>query len=460
MKTEITFIADTHHFSPTLTDCGRSFQLRSGSDQKCLIETGPIIDAAFDFISKSSTRAVMIAGDVTDDGEKVSHEEFREKIRKLSETKPVYLITATHDWCCDRNPRAYFGKEVSKDVPYLDHNELRDFYYDFGPKQAISEYITHLGLPSYVVDLCDEVRLLAINDDQDGEGHSGYSEEHLQWIEAQIKKANEEGKVIIGMEHHLIMPHAHPLISAFGMTIGNREIRASRLADAGLKYMFVGHSHIQRVSEFVSEKGNKIIQVNIGSLVGYPSSIVNVTVEDGKVSIDTVRVPTFEYKGTRDTEAYLKRHVCNFIDNVVISAAGKDKKEYLDRMQAMGVKPELAGKLRPVLRPVTKKLLKMKAGTAYKIVNALTLGRALDKKDVEEYKNKPVMDFVHEMILNTVGGTPEPKSADSAYCRLVKGVVSVPHLLVPGNKTLAQLPDVAQSIITGGKFNNYHCELK
>ena len=455
MKTKVTFIADTHHFSQTLSDGGRAYDLRSGSDQKCLLETGAIIDSAFDFIAKSDTEAVMLVGDVSDDGERVSHEELREKLYKLQKSKPVYLVTATHDWCCDENPRGYFGNEIVTDIPTIPHEELREFYYDFGPKRAIDEYITHLGLSSFVVDLSDEVRLIAINDDQNGKGASGYTEEHFQWIEEQIKKANAEGKVLLGMEHHLIMPHVHPLISGFGMTVGDRDYVSSRLADAGLKYMFVGHSHIHRVSRFTSEKGNTITQVNVGALVGYPSSIVNVTVENGEVFIDTVHAPTFEYNGTQDTEEYLKAHLNKLIDNIVYSAAGKDKQEFVDRMGALGVKGKAIKKLHPVIRPWARFLTKAKVKNAYHLLNTVTFGRVIDKKDAKDYWETPVMDIVHDVVQSTIGGTPNPHSADSSYCKLIKSVVSVPKFYVKKNKALSQLPEVAESIVTGGKFNNY-----
>lgn len=61
---------------------GRQYELRSGSDQKCLAETGGIIDAAFEKIAESDTDFVLIAGDVSNDGEMVSHLEFREKLYK------------------------------------------------------------------------------------------------------------------------------------------------------------------------------------------------------------------------------------------------------------------------------------------------------------------------------------------------------------------------------------------
>ena len=458
MKTKVTFIADTHHFSQTLADDGRAYQLRSDSDQKCLKETGAIIDASFELIANSETGAVMIAGDVTNNGELASHEEFREKLYKLQEKKPVYLITATHDWCSDNNQRRFVGDEEIRDVEGLASDELRSFYYDFGPKQALSEYITHLGTFSYTVDLSENVRLLALNDDQSGKGYAGFSDEHFDWIEEQIKKATGEGKIMLGMQHHLIMPHAHPLISQFGMCVGEREYVASRLADAGLKYIFVGHSHIHRVSEFISEKGNRIVQVNVGSLVGHPSSIVNVTVEeDGKVSIDTLHAETFEYNGTQNTKEYLENHFCRMFDIILESATNKKPDELIDRLGALGIRSSKLPKLYKFIRPAAKILLKLKVKGAYRILNTITFGRVLDKKAAKEYWDKPVMDFVHESILNLMGGTPEPHDKDSAYCKLVTGVLSVPSFFVRNNKILKQLPELGESIVTGGKFYNRKC---
>lgn len=54
---KLTFIADTHHYSKTLGTSGRQYELRSGSDQKCLAETGEIIDAAFE---KSQTATPIL----------------------------------------------------------------------------------------------------------------------------------------------------------------------------------------------------------------------------------------------------------------------------------------------------------------------------------------------------------------------------------------------------------------
>ncbi len=51
MNPRFVFIADTHHFSRTLSDGGKGIYLPQRIDQKCLEETGEIIDAAFEKIS-------------------------------------------------------------------------------------------------------------------------------------------------------------------------------------------------------------------------------------------------------------------------------------------------------------------------------------------------------------------------------------------------------------------------
>ena len=142
---KITFIADTHHYSKTLGISGKAYELRSGSDQKCLAETGDIIDSAFNQLAESDTDAVFILGDVTNDGEMVSHLEFREKLYNLKQRKPVYIITATHDWCCDENPRRFEGDKTFHDVEVMKSSDLPDFYKDFGPDDAIDQFITRIG---------------------------------------------------------------------------------------------------------------------------------------------------------------------------------------------------------------------------------------------------------------------------------------------------------------------------
>lgn len=451
--TKLTFIADTHHYSKTLGTKGRQYELRSGSDQKCLAETGEIIDSAFDYISKSDTDAVLIAGDVTNDGEKASHLEFREKLKALAKSKKVYVITATHDWCCDENPRRYDGDKVFHDVEVMKSSELRDFYFDFGPKDALSEYITHIGTCSYVVQISENVRILALNDDKNQNGHAGFTEEHFCWIEEQIKKAQQDGCLIIGMEHHLLMPHVTPLITGGSTCVENREYVASRLADAGLKYMFVGHSHIQSTSSFKTRKGNVITEVNVGSLVGYPAPIVEVTVNDDlTLSYQVKHLKNFTLNGNKvDAQEYLKKHALDLLHRVIDAP---DKKELIDRLTALQLDGKKFEKFTPIIFKVLKFIKNADVMDVYKKLKRIGLAKDIDYILAVKYRNKKLLDIIDEIYLSLFDGSTVTYSRDDDYYKLIISVVSIPSKIFKKNNDMKKLIFAVDSILTGGNFNN------
>ena len=454
--TKLTFIADTHHFSRTLSSEGRAYDLRSGSDQKCLNETGGILDAAFSKFTKSDTDAVMIIGDLTNDGERVCHEEFREKLYDLQKSKPVYVITATHDWCCDENPRKFSGNAVYHDVPTVSHDELRDFYYDFGSKQALSEYITHLGTCSYTVDIGENVRLLALNDDQNGKGRAGFKEEHFKWIEQQIKQARDDGKILLGMEHHLLIPHIHPLVMGGSTCVGDREYVASRLADAGLRYMFVGHSHIQRIDSFTSEKGNAITEINVGSLCGYPAPIVNVEIGERGLKINTDFVESFEFDGKRiNAGMYLKNKIYALVDRV-LDGAEISQSEFCDRLTALQLHGEKFAPIYPLDHILAKYIKNETALGLYKKLKLFGLADSIRYSDVLDFKDKPVMEFVHEILLSFFDGGIVRHGEETSYYYLVMGVCDALIKLRTCTLTL-EIRQLVHNILTGSQPDINSC---
>lgn len=454
---KLTFIADLHYYSPTLGTAGSAYEMRSGSDQKCLAETGAIIDAAFEKIANSDTDAVMIAGDVTNDGETASHNELREKLYRLKEKKPVYLVTATHDWCCDGNPRKFSGAEVSNNVETLPPQKLSEFYFDFGLSQAIAKYETHLGIFSYVVQLSENVRLLALCDDQNGKGRAGYTEEHFQWIERQIKLAAEDNCLMIGMQHHLLIPHINSLLTG-GCCVGDREETAARLADAGLKYMFVGHSHIQRTDEFKSPSGNVLTEVNIGSLCGYPAPIVEVTVQDDmRLKVDVEHLKTFEWQGhSVNAENYLKRHACRMIERVLECGSADDFEARMTALQADG------RKLRPLyllIKPVMNVIKDGSVEELYKKMRLLGLAHFLDKGAVKACRGYRVLDIIEDVMLGALDGSATKYSRSSDFYRLVMSFVSIPSKILKNNFDMKKLIFAVDEILTGGRIDNQHAVL-
>lgn len=450
---KITFIADTHYYSKTLGTSGKAYELRSGSDQKCLAETAEIIDAAFEKIAASDTDAVFILGDVSNDGEKVSHIEFREKLYELKKKKPVYLITATHDWCCDENPRRFEGNKTFHDVPVMKSSELPEFYKDFGPEQAADSYITDIGTICYTINLSDKVRVLCLNDDKNENDHAGFTPECRKWIVKQLENAKRDGAIMIGIEHHLLVPHISPLITGGSTCVENREEVASFFADNGLRYMFVGHSHIQNTDYFRSASGNKITEVNVGSLCGYPAPIVNVTVnDDNTLSYEVEHLEKFTLNGREtDAQSFLAKHACDLIFNLTKC---REKQDFIERADALNLNGEELGKYWFMIKPFVRKIDTALVWDVYKLLRSLGLTKGVSKADAMKFRYKPLREMIGEIWLSVLDGTVNPHPRDSAYYRVVMCALSAPSRIVKNNTDLRKLTLAADNILTGGEINN------
>lgn len=171
-------VTDTHYFENDLGASGEAYEKRSATDQKCIAETGAIIDAGFSqLLEDHDTQTVLIPGDLIFNGEKESHRGFLKKLQRLQANgKKIYLITAKHDF--NDAPVGYVG-DHEVPVEGTAREELYALYYEFGFSTAISE---HRRTLSYVAQLADGVRLLALNCDGDGEGFTGFDAEQMEWI--------------------------------------------------------------------------------------------------------------------------------------------------------------------------------------------------------------------------------------------------------------------------------------
>lgn len=461
-KTKLTFIADTHYYSRTLGDCGPAYERRSATDQKCLAETGDIIDSAFAKIASSDTDALMIVGDVSDDGERVSHEEFIGKLYKLKEKKPIYVTLATHDWCCDKNARRYVGDEFFKDVETVDHTQLRSMYYDFGPSEALAEYITHLDTSSYKIEFPNNVVLLSLIDDQDGEGASGFTAEHLEWIVKQIEEETAKGKLVIGMEHHLLYEHISPLICGRGLCCGKHKMYIERFCQAGMKFVFAGHSHMQRIDRYVSQNGNVLYEINVGSLVGYPAPIVNMTVTDDNIKIETEHLKQFLYNGEVCDLEYLKAHSENIITRTLSLAETRQNVEFVKTLKEFGVDEKTAGKLKIVFALISKILNKTSVYSLGKNLNFFFCGKIFNHNDLEQLKDKKIIDVVNECFLSLLDGAVNKHEKGTAYYNVVTEFASIPSKVLKklkiknkkANYICEELNKIADEILTGGEIDN------
>ncbi len=466
--TKFAVIADPHYYSEKLGCEGSAYERREGSDQKMLIKSKGTISAALREIKNSDAEFLMIAGDLSNDGERCSHEEIREMLYEFKKSKPVYVITATHDWCCDGNPRRFEGDQVFNDVETLAPNELHEFYRDFGLNDSISEFHTHQDKVSYVVRPCNGVTVFCLDDDQNGEGGAGYSDEHFEWIKEQTEEAKKRGDIVFGMQHHhLHLTEFDRVINGKG-SVEYREKLCKKFADIGFPVMFTGHSHMQHIRRIDSENGNPFYEINVGSISGYPAPIVYCEATKDGIDIKTEHLKSFTYNGKEYSNDYLKEHATGLFTKVIAAASSNEKDKFSALIACLGVTEEKANKIWLVAKPLLKWLDKLTIKKAARIMNFISFGKAIDKKAAKEIGDLKVKDVIFSTFHSILDGSLIKHEEGSAYYIVFTQALAFPLRLVKKLRikngglirTLTHLKNAAHELMTGGPLdnNNYFIE--
>lgn len=323
-------VTDTHFFDPSFKRSGAAYEKRSISDQKCVAETPAIIDAGFKQIADDKeTNIILIPGDLVYRGEYQSHIGLRNRLYKLKEQgKKIYLITARHDY--DDNDSFEFDGDKMLPVKAMPRDELRDFYKDFGFDGAISE---HNESMSYVAQLADGIRLLALNCDGDCKDFKGLWDNQMKWALEQIEDAHRTGNYIFAMTHYPLLPFSPIMNLISDSHLTDWEKRANQFADAGLDLIFTGHMHAQAVTEYVTENGNKITDVQTGCFVGCPCAYRKVTIKDSTADIKSYTINDFDYdKQGKSASEYFQWRFDRMIDYKMKEILPKSAMKILNKL--------------------------------------------------------------------------------------------------------------------------------
>ena len=434
-------ITDLHHYALELGTEGKAFESICLSDQKCLKETGAMIDAWVDMmIADTETNIILITGDVTCNGAMESHKDLLPKLYRLKDAgKKVYLTTGTHDYFMENgNGTGKAEKCVGDEIltaTRTDRDDLLEIYKDFGISEAIS---LHKPSHSYCVQLQEGYRLLCLNDDGD-EFFCGYYDDCLKWIKEQIDDAHANGDYIFAVTHHPVLPPSpiYPLFSKRDM-LGDYEKTSEFLADNGVKFIFTGHTHMMNIAKMTTAKGNDFYDINTASAVGYPAVMRKVKMTDTEVFVDSVKLENFQWDLQGKTvDEYTKENFLQFL-NAIFDSMAYDIPMLAKLSTSFSMTPEKIYKAKPVLVPFGKFLQKATFGTFGKLFG-------ISKYVDESIKNRIVKDFVLEAITNMYYGnepytpdTPEYKAMSALFNKRVKKILK----LKKGTENISQILDI------------------
>lgn len=441
-------ITDTHYFAPSLGCRGEKYHEFMQYEQKCFAETSAINKAAFEWLGNSDEAdTVLITGDLSFNGEKLSHLEFIELLKTLrAKGKRIFVITAGHDF----NDHPFAFDETGRLEPEgTKREELYDLYYEFGFSDALS---VHRESLSYVAQLSDGIRLLALNNDGDSVNKHTYTASQIEWILRETAKARQDGQMMIAMNHYPLIPGC-PLFGLVGDAVmPNAENITSMLADEGVHLCFTGHMHNQSIKMKLSDKGNRFWDVCTGSLIGCPASMRLIEVENAsKVNISTIPVPEFQWdmEGLSNDE-YFRRQFDMMINT------------YLD---CMADDPErLMRKLRLPENDALKSVLEFFGQS----LNTATIGSVCKKLFVkcdEAVKDRPLREFITEIVRNVfvgnapyVAGTPEYDAFMGVIGRF-SPVLSLAGNAVKVNGKKADIADMLKNCIGHYGVDEYNTSI-
>jgi len=247
-KTEVTLFhaTDMHYLSQQLTDNSDAFvQMLLEGDGKMTHYSEEICNAFVEDVINQKPDAVLISGDITFNGEKLSHQDFVLKLKKIEEAGiDVLAIPGNHDVEYPFS-RGYEG-DYSYKTDYTTEADFAEYYKDFGPDIAYTKspdglsYIAKLGKDIYVAAIYTPQSFLS--------GAIAAEEETLSWLDTELGKLDENAKVVT-LTHQNIVNHYPDEAFSMKYTITNNEDLVEIYDRHNVALNLSGHIHLQSIAQ-------------------------------------------------------------------------------------------------------------------------------------------------------------------------------------------------------------------
>jgi 3',5'-cyclic AMP phosphodiesterase CpdA len=316
---QIACFSDPHYHDPSLGISGAAFEAYLMTDRKMIAQSRPIAESVVTTLKNSTANVVLVAGDLTKDGEKLNHEKFAQLLSQLeSAGKRVFVIPGNHDV---NNPQAYSydGSNVTP-VATVTAGEFATIYSQYGYSEALYRDPNSLG---YVASLNTTTWLLAMDACRYSENDSfpvtggKLSDASYSWIKEKLAEAKTKNIRVIGMIHHGIVEHyAGQSLMFSEYLLENWSEKSAELASLGLNIVFTGHFHAQDIAKKDNTDGTFIVDIETGSLVTWPVPYRMMTLTtDNKLKITTSHVTTLS--GYADFEGFSRTYLQAGMDTLV-----------------------------------------------------------------------------------------------------------------------------------------------
>ena len=311
-KLKFMVFSDFHFMHPALlVKDGKAFNDYNAEECKLLVESGALLNAAIERIKAYRPAFVIVCGDMSKDGEVISHEYVADLFAKLERetgTK-VLVVPGNHDM---DNPRSfYYDGDNTTPAASVSEAQFAQIYAGCGYDEAVERRGATLDYMAYPAE---GVAFIGVNSNEPNTADNlkvqgGLSREQVEWIKEMVRKAHAEGRYVLMSMHHNLVDFYDNAQLIRGSDIANARYdydNASLINDlcsAGINVVFSGHSHMQSITSATYDS-HTIYSVITSSLVNLPLAYREGTIDnDGKLTLWSENLKKCQIPGVANLEA-------------------------------------------------------------------------------------------------------------------------------------------------------------
>ncbi|MDO4511644.1 MAG: metallophosphoesterase [Bacteroidales bacterium] len=298
---KIVALSDVHAMSEKLiAKPGEAIDKQAAADMRMIKQSADILRTTVKEIIKERPQVVLISGDLTKDGERLSHEFVVAQLELLrAQGIKVLVVPGNHD-ISNAHAKSFQGAKT-KSAATITRDDFRQLYARFGHGAGVQRDTSSL---SFAAEPVAGLVVIGIDSNRDeenllksrGDSVNTYNTAGrikpatLQWVAARVREARAQGKQVVGMMHHHLIEHFDQeakLLEKY-VVADYKNVR-NTLVDAGLRVMLTGHLHITDIArDYIG--GDSITEVATSSLVTYPFHYRTITIDDGVMRVDTRQI--------------------------------------------------------------------------------------------------------------------------------------------------------------------------
>lgn len=238
-----------------------------------------VTDAFVQQVIAQSPDALILSGDLTFNGARLSHTALAAKLLEIENADiPVLILPGNHD--LENTSAAAFHGDGYTLTDSISALQFAEIYGAFGLDDAVSRDSASL---SYIAQLKPELRVLML-DVNTVSSPGALTGETLQWVENQLSDAADQGINVLAVSHQNLLRHNS--LFFYDFVIENNEPLLELYEKYGVICNLSGHMHIQHISQ--SENG--LTEIASSALIVSPNQYGVLTLEGTSAEYRTEQV--------------------------------------------------------------------------------------------------------------------------------------------------------------------------